>query len=473
MKYNLSLIPKCGLWVALLLGTCFAGVQASEPGGSAGNILSLEEVVIAAQKYDPWLVGNRHSQEAIESLSISSGTLPDPKMSVGLANLPTDTFNFDQEGMTQFKVGVSQLFPRGDSLAIRQKQLDLTSRQYPYQREDRKARVTVAASRLWLDAYKAQESIALIDKDRALFEQLVDVAEASYSSTLGKTRQQDIIRAQLELTTLDDRLTVLNQQQERSLQQLSEWMSDYFIAEYSENSGVDSLLQSSSLVLARDMPDIDMLNPALYLATTATSPQTLFEYMSGHPGLTALERKIDASVAGIELAEQKYKPEWGINASYAYRDDDPLAGDRADFFSLGITFDIPLFTSNRQDKEYQSAVSRSAAVRTEKWQLVRKLVASFEAARTQLRRLNERQSLYRNLLLPQTHEQAEASLTAYTNDDGDFAEVVRARIAELNANIDALSIDVDRQKTIIQMNYFLMTSANEVAVTRHSPGVKR
>ena len=37
----------------------------------------------------------------------------------------------------------------------------------------------------------------------------------------------------------------------------------------------------------------------------------------------------------------------------------------------------------------------------------------------------------------------------------DFAEAVRARIAELNAKVDALAIDVDRQKTIAQINYLL------------------
>ena len=47
-------------------------------------------------------------------------------------------------------------------------------------------------------------------------------------------------------------------------------------------------------------------------------------------------------------------------------------------------------------------------------------------------------------------------MSAYTSDDGDFAEVVRARIAELNAKIEALDIDVQRAKTIVQLNYFLV-----------------
>jgi hypothetical protein len=62
-------------------------------------------------------------------------------------------------------------------------------------------------------------------------------------------------------------------------------------------------------------------------------------------------------------------------------------------------------------------------------------------------------------------EQAEASLTAYNNDDGDFAEAVRARIAELNAKIDALGIAVERLQVITHMNYLLAGKTNANAPT--------
>jgi len=65
------------------------------------------------------------------------------------------------------------MFPRGDSLELKQKQLQLVGSQYPYQRENRKAKVTVTTAKLWLDAYKAQESIALIENNRVLFEQVI------------------------------------------------------------------------------------------------------------------------------------------------------------------------------------------------------------------------------------------------------------------------------------------------------------
>ncbi|MGK2907375.1 MAG: TolC family protein, partial [Desulfuromonadales bacterium] len=96
------------------------------------------------------------------------------------------------------------------------------------------------------------------------------------------------------------------------------------------------------------------------------------------------------------------------------------------------------------------------------WSLVRKMISGFEKNRVQLKRLQERQTLYQVQLLPQMHDQAEASLTAYTNDDGDFAEVVRARIAELNARIEALEIGVEIQKTIIELNYYFMENAEDI-----------
>ena len=470
-----QLLSIHGMRFLLLQAILICGIfsASAEAAGNNIDVLSLEMAVRAAQANDPWLVGNRHSQDAIESMSVAARTLPDPKMSIGILNLPTDTFNFSQEPMTRFNVGVSQMFPRGDSLAIRQKQLELVGSQYPFQRQDRRAKVVVSVSRLWLDAYNAQESIALIEKDRPLFEQMVDVAEASYSSALGKTRQQDIIRAQLELTQLEDRLTVLRQKQEVSVGKLSEWLSEYFLEEYLDNTTTTAVIPWSRLALDNELPDITMLNAPLYTAKNEASPETLFEYFSEHPLVAALQQRIMASKTGIELARQKYKPEWGVNVSYGYRDSDRSGNDLADFFSVGATFDLPLFTGNRQDKEVQSAVSQAEAIKTEKWLLVRKMIANFEKTRAKLIRLNERQKLYQVELLPQFHEQAEASLTAYTNDDGDFAEVVRARIAELNALIDELSIDVERQKAIIELNYFFMRSADDIiASNRHAGELK-
>ncbi len=435
------------------------------------TIWSIEKVVKTAQSNDPWLLGNQHLQDSIESMSIAAGTLPDPKMSLGIANIAADNFDFSQEGMTQFKVAVSQIFSRGDTLKLKQKQLTLMSNQFPFQRENRKAKIAVIAAKLWLDVYKAQRSIALIEKDRSLFEQLTDVAQASYASAVGKTRQQDIVRAQLELTRLDDRLTLLKQKNEMSQQQLLQWLSNYIVGDHF-NKNANSFLSASAITLTKNLPNVPMLNQELFTSNKNIPPQKLYQLLIKHPAINALDQKIKASQSGIDLAKQKYKPAWGVSAGYGVRDDAPNGMARSDLFSIGVSFDIPIFTSNRQDKQVQSAISKASAVKTEKWLFVRKLMAQFETNRSQFVRLNQRQKLYQQRLLPQMHDQAEASLTAYTNDDGDFAEVVRSRIAELNASIDALNINVERQKSIVQLNYFLISKAEQIIPYRNNSSNK-
>tara|TARA_R110002073_G_scaffold285659_1_gene450120 strand:- start:5693 stop:7126 length:1434 start_codon:yes stop_codon:yes gene_type:complete len=437
-------------------------VNAAELNQNNIQILDIGLAIQKAQQNDPWLVGNKHSQDAIEAQSIAAGSLPDPSMSIGLANLPTNSLNFGQEAMTQAKVGISQMFPPGDSLNIRKRQLELKSSQFPYERQDRRAKIAVTVGQLWLNAYKAQESITIIERNRSLFEQLVDVAESGYSTALGKSRQQDVIRAQLELTRLEDRLTVLHQRQEMFQQKLAEWLNGYFLNQYAYDPQAESQTQTNHFSLVRKIPDISLINQQLYSSKAQTNPEILYENLSGHPALKSLEQKIRASKAGIDLAKQKYKPEWGVNAGYSYRGNDPLGNNRSDLFSVGVTLSIPLFTSNRQDKEVQSAKSQTSAVKTEKWQLLRKLMAEFETAKAELLRLNERQKLYETQLLPQMNEQAEASLTAYTNDDGDFAEAVRARIAEMDTEVIALDINIERQKTILRLNYLFMTDTDEI-----------
>lgn len=420
----------------LLVGSiCVLGVMVAS---IAQAQLSLEQAVSVAQQNDPWLTGSVYRERATLAQSVAVAQLPDPMVSLGFANLPVDSFEFDQEPMTQLKIGLSQVFPRGNTRSLQRRQLIEEGAQQPYMRQDRNAVIALNVSQLWLDSYRNREAIGLIEADRVLFEQLVDVVQSSYSSAVGRARQQDLIRAQLELTRLDDRLIMLQQQQAMSLAKLAEWLP--------ASATVD-------LVVEEHWPKILLAAPEGSNVLHA-SPEQLLPVFLAHPMLKALDQKIIATGTHVQLAQQKYKPQWGLNASYGYREDAPGGLDRSDFFSLGVSFDVPLFTAKRQDKDVQAAVATKAALKTDKALALRSMLARFETARARLLRLNQRKDLYQNRLLHEIHNQAEASLTAYTSDDGDFSEVVRARIAELNAKIDFLNIAIDQLKTIAELNYF-------------------
>jgi outer membrane protein TolC len=419
---------------------------------------SFEHVIHSAQQNDPWLTANKHQQQALESMSEAVNTLPTPTMTLGLANLPVDSFNFSQEAMTQVKVGVSQKFPRGDSITIKNQQLRIKSQAYPYQRQDRAAKVAVEVANLWLDIYQRQESIVLINKNRELFEQLVNIAQARYGSFAGVTGQQDIVRAQLEVTRLDDRLTQLAQQQSSLWGALKQWLISPNALQR-DNEVLLSTPLFSTMMVSKQLPSVQPLLADLLPLQSRDSQSALHKItrvMQNHPAILAINKQILATKTGIQLAEQAYQPEWGINAHYGYRDDDPMGTSRSDFFSIGVSFDLPLFTNTSQDMAVKSAISSTEAMKTEKLLVMRQLLSRYDSAQATLTQLQARKSLYQKQLIPQTNALANAALTAYNNDRGDFIDVIKARIARLDADIALLAINVNQQKIMMTLNYLAM-----------------
>ena len=424
-----------------VLKASFLALLLTTASSAYSNELSLEQALDYALDNEPWLTANKYQQAAVQAQSLAAGTLPDPVLTLGLMNLPTDGFAFDQEGMTQIKVGVSQMFSRGDSLELKQQALAQSAQQYPWLRADRLAQVKTIVIESWFNAYRAQQSIALIEQDKGLFTQLIDITESSYASSVGKTRQQDIIRAQLELTRLEDKLVMLEQQFESAKKRMSQWLP------------MSMLTQPVSAKRGDIKPLVDFAELKF---------EQLMPLLMAHPAIVAIEQSITAKQTEVAVAKQGYKPQLGVNMGYGYRDDTPMGDSRADLFSVGISIDLPLFTDNRQDQQVNAAIAMAESVKTEKLIALQKLKGMYFKEFSQLARLQQRDALYQTKLLPQMAEQAQATLNAYTRDDGDFSEVMRARISELNAKIDALNIQIDQQIIIARLNYY--ASSKDAAV---------
>lgn len=429
---------------------------------NAKQVLSLAQALIIAQQNDPWLHGSKLQQQALESRSLAVNTLPAPTVSLGMLNVATDSWNLDQEAMTQMKVGIAQMFPRGDSLAIKAEQLATSAKQHPLLRADRQANIKTTVTQLWLDAYLAQATIVLIKKDWLLFEQMAEIAKARYASAVGQTRQQDVIRAQLEIIQLQDKLTIAEQNYATAMARLNQWLQPYRESELTEQVNFNQL--TPTLNISDELPNIGLVNQQV-LETNRYTRNELAHLIASHPKIQAMNVKQQIAKQSILLNKEQNAPQWGVNASYSYRDDDPLGNQRADLFSVAITFDLPLFTQGKQDKNIAAAVAESEAVKTEKLLLLKEMLTGVEKEVAHLHGLLTRQTLYKQQLLTQSHEQAEAALTAYTNDDGDFAEVVRARIAELNVRIATLEIEINSLKTIARINYYFTATSHNALST--------
>ena len=444
---SLFSIYSVRLRLLMLLSLLLAGnsllLQAEE--------LTLDHSINLALANDPWLASNLARERALQAQSEMAKSLPNPRLAISAMNLPTDGFRFNQEPMTQLNLGFSQMFPRGDSLALRSQQLQQAGAEQPLLRLERQADVTSTVSQLWLDAYKAQQSIRLIDANRVLFEQLVEVASASYASAMGRTRQQDIIRAQLELTTLDERLSRLDEQKRVALQRLAGWLT--------ASSTEQTWGTITNSQLADELPTLTPAMGAAVVGAEARTTANFYPSLLAHPAILALDQKIEAALTGADLAAQQYKPEWAVNASYSYRDKTPQGQQRADFASIGLSFDLPLLQRHQADASVKAATANIEAIKAERWLRLRQLQAALLAEQATIAGLNTRLALYENDLLPHLDQYAEATLTAYTNDEGEFVEVVRARISQLNASIDAMTLAVDQRKAVARLAYYLPETA--------------
>ncbi|WP_199610033.1 TolC family protein [Flocculibacter collagenilyticus] len=423
-------------------------VQASAP-------ITLQQAIDLAIKNDPWLTANHQQQQATLAQRTAVAQLPDPKMSLSLNNLPMSSLSFDQEAMTQLKVGISQQFPRGDELNIKRSKLNAQAAQHPAQQANRRALLTNQLTTLWLQAFLAEQQIALIEDDKVLFQQLVETTQANYSSALGNTRQQDMIQAQLALTRLADRLVTYQQHAAMAASQIATLIGTN---EY-------SAVNTAPFQLAKVWPTLSAQQQTWLNSGVTLTQHELYLQLQTHPTVQNSKQAITVAKHDIDLAEQAYQPQWGINASYGYRDDAPngLMGDssRDDFFSIGVSFDLPLFTNKKQDQQLNAAKLTTESVKTEQLLLIKQLMAATRAKAQQLNTLNQRDRLYQSQLLHQIKQQSDATLSAYTHDDGDFSEVIRARIAALNAAIDALTIKVERYQTVFDLQYYLNAEYTE------------
>lgn len=448
---------RVGNYVFPLLALCLLSgttVQSASADSEKHELLTLDQAVSFAIKNDMWLSGSSYTQKATAAMAESAYQLPDPTLSLKIANLPTDTLDFNQEAMTQLVAGISQMYPRGDSRLLKRQQLQQQSDREPLLRSERQAQLTLTITQLWLDAYQARKSIQLIEQDRALFDQLVDISLADYSSAFGRTRQQDLIKAQLEQTRLEDRLTRLLQTQEMLEQRLLEWLLP-------SANGATPFGASLSSGYSAELPKIR----SLYAERWPDKPpgnHELARNLVGHPSVQKIDQSIAVAGTAVRLAEQSYKPEWGLNASYGFRGEDASGRDRADLFSVGVTVSMPLFSSIKQDREVDAATASQEKIRTDRSLMIRQMIAAFHSARTQLERLEQRRKLFDRTLIPQIQQQAQASMNAYESDNASFIEVLRPRIDELNAQIEYLEINVAKQKQVAQLNYFL-TSIDSVS----------
>lgn len=390
------------------------------------QVATAEDVPLTLQEAEDMALYDEPGRDAyfsraagLRDESVAGGQLPDPTMRIGVANFPLQSGGFRTEGMTQAQVGFRQVFPGGDTRKLTTEKFESLATEMSYKGEARSRDVLSAVRVAWLESFYWRNAHRIAMDSRPFFDDLVTITRSLYS--VGRKRQQDVLRAELELSRLDDRIINMNKQHARSLASLSEWIG-----------------AESSRPIASTLPQWTVVPPIDVLKTDLRT----------HPAILAADASVGASGVGVDLAKQEYKPDWALDLAYGYRDGLLANGDpRSDFVSLSVTVDLPFFRRNRQDKSLGAALSQKRAAGQVRETLLRRLDSQLQSEYVRWRELGKRLVLYEDSILDVSAANANAALAAYQSDVGDFAEVMRSFVDDLNTRIDHTRLQVERAQS--------------------------
>lgn len=406
-------------WLMLLVGIV------PLVSNSAGETLTLEKAERLALEADPAVIASQSRAEALQEQAVADGQLPDPKLGLGVYNLPLNDFSATREPTTQFRTKIQQAFPRGDTLRYQRRRTEWLSKAESAQSGLVMREIQRDVRQVFYELYYQQQAADIVARSRGLFQNLVEITRASFAT--GRVSQQDVLQAQLELSRLDDRATLIDGNIDEQQARLTRWLGD-----------------------AAWQP----IDPAFPSLPEAPSIAELRGSLQQHPVIRAANANVEANQQMIKAAREQYKPGWNVGLEYRKRfGDDPDGSSREDMMAAMVTVDLPFFTEKRQDKRLAASQQNAEAARQVREQKMRDLRRSLEADFAQWKRLGEQETLYQERLVAEASDSAAAALNAYQSGTNEFTTLMRARITELDVKLNDLRVRVDRAKTLARLLY--------------------
>jgi len=365
--------------------------------------------------------------QAMRESGVAASTLMDPKLKVGFGGLPVDSFKFDEDPMSNISVGLMQQFERGSTLELQSKKASQQADGMALQVAAREREVANGITQLWLELGYQQQAERVLLENQRLMRELESFISTNYS--IAKSEAQDLLNAQLQVSQLDEKLQANQQMQRRILSQMSEWLG------------------SEWLYQQRDLKASNQLNwDALERLLSASSTTQHFALLAQHPMVQMANANIAVSQTQVELAEQSYTPQFGVEVMYAYRQANNMKGEPAsDLVSAYLTMDIPLFTGNRQDRAHAAAQYQVGAAQSQKDLLLAQMNAKVNALLVDRSNLEQRLERYQNTLLEQAKARTKAVERGYQNSTAQFNDVIAA-------TRDELAVELESQRLLTDLN---------------------
>ena len=394
---------------------CFLLFAGAGPVLAEGPPLStvVQKLVDEAVRNNPDLKMLEAKIEVYGERPPQAESLDNPRVGLSIANLPVDTFRFDQEPMTQKQISLWQKLPFPGKLGLKgdiaRKELEVVREEYGEKKNSVIMQVKVAYRELVFIA----RSIKITEENRDLLRNFVKTTETRYSVGMGI--QQDVLKAQVELSKINDLLISLEQKRQ-------------------------SMAARLNILLNRPADAALSLNEEI-----SQAPKTEFAFSFGElqriaigsrPSLLGLQHLIERYRLAERFAERNYYPDFDVGVSYGQRDNARTGEERPDFISGFVTVSVPLWYKTKERRK----VSEEKAN-------IRKAVEQYNAAKnevffqikdilTEIERYNREIGLYKTGLVPQSKTSLESAMAGYQVDKVDFITLVDNELSVYNYEIE-------------------------------------
>ena len=377
-------------------------------------ILNLDQAVATALGNSPALAGLQAEIDAMRTVPSQANALPDPVLSLNAMNMPTDTFDLDQEAMTQMQVALSQSFPFPGKRKLRREAVEHRVGAGDSMFAEQQTAIIGQVRATWWRLMNFDRAIQIIEQNKELMRDFVDIAQTKYK--VGNGLQQDVLLAQLELSRLLGRELRLNGMRRGAQADLNTLMGR----------------PANWVIILPATP------PNTVLPELPVEAQLLQQAGSLRPLIDVQRDLVEAARSNLNLAEKDRYPDLELGVGYGFRQGiDPLRGtDRSDLLTVMLSVDIPIFSGSKQSKEVEQ---RSHEVSRQMFKLqdtlrnveaaVSRNVADYEAARDQV-------ALLETAIIPQAQQTVSSMLAGYQVNEVDFLNVVNTQITLYNAQIN-------------------------------------
>ncbi|MGH7228231.1 MAG: TolC family protein [Nitrospiraceae bacterium] len=424
MKWNTRLIHCLTVVVMGLVlshGTPHGAYAADQ---SPRETLALPDLIKEALARNPEIQAARKQWEAAANRVAQARSLDDPTLQVQLWNFP-ETFNLTQTQNSIF--GVAQKFPFPGKLALKgevaSRSADMTEQALRARERDLIARVRQA----YYDLFLAHKAIQIHHEQIDLLKQFFEIANAKFRA--GKGSQVDVLKAQVELSSLHQHLPALEQRRDTAQAKLNTLLDR------------DPRFPLEPPQAPHDQRFDKDLEELFQIAVTA------------RPELKAGDLAVQRNERARALAQRQYYPDFHL-AFQRFQNFNANDG-----FGAVVSINMPFafWTKPKYDAGVQEASAAVAAARADlhtaenltRFQirdLLAKVRANWEVA-----------VLYRTTVLPQAEQGVEAARAGYRTGKTGFLDLIEAERALRGFQLEYYRALVEREQRLAELEQVVGT----------------